>query len=168
VSRLHRFDDSLTVEAKWAPVLDAWFRNSCVVELATRTQQWGSIDRVAHTATGSVLLEYKCDQKAQGTAEEEGTGNLFMETVACTTTGREGWLYMCRADWLVYFATPDIVWMFRPDRLRAAEPAWRRQFPERKAPNLGFDTLGLCVPFRAAADVADYIFLLPHDRPVLT
>jgi len=149
--RLHQFEASKGVEARWAPVLDDWFRQMYVIDDATMEQQWRGIDRIVHAEDGPVTLDYKCDTRARDTKR------LFMETVSNSETGRPGWLLTSEAEWLVYFVVPDDVWMFRFACLRQQLAAWRQTWPEKPARNDRYSTLGLCVPMFVAQHEAEYI-----------
>lgn len=149
---LHRFAESLTIEAQWAPTLDAWFGAAYQLRLATVEEQWRGIDRVAIDDGGRCVgLDYKCDCRCVE------TGNLFIETVSNAQTGRPGWALTSEAMWLVYFVVPDHVLMFLTSQLRAQLPNWAACCLERPAHNEGYDTLGLCVPFDLASRTAEYV-----------
>jgi hypothetical protein len=153
----HRFDHSCSVEARWAPTLDAWLSAAYALRPATSAEQWRGIDRVAIDDDGHpVSLDYKCDERCAQ------TGNVFIEIVSNATTGRPGWALTSEAIWLVYFVTPHSVLMFLLSHLRARLPAWRERFPERPARNEGYDTLGLCVPLRVALGAVEYVAHLDH------
>jgi hypothetical protein len=148
----HRFDDSIAVEARWAPTLDAWVGEAYVIRPATVREQWRGIDRIATGADGlPISLDYKCDERASD------TGNLFIETISNTRSGRPGWALTSQAAWLIYFVTPHTVFMFLMAELRACLPTWRRRFPEREARNEHYVTRGLCVPQAVARPVTEYL-----------
>jgi hypothetical protein len=149
---LHRFAESLTIEAQWAPTLDAWFAAAYDLRRATDDEQWRGIDRVAMDDDGQrVTFDYKCDRRCAD------TGNLFIETISNVHTGRPGWALTCEATWVVYFVIPDRVLMFLTPHLRAQLPSWRACCPERAAHNEGYGTLGLCVPFDLGRRTAEYV-----------
>lgn len=160
---VHRFDRSMDIEARHAPRLDHWLSEHYDLRVATDDEQRAGVDRIATDDFGArTTLDYKCDERAHI------TGNLFIETVSNSRTRRPGWALTSSADWLVYFAVPDLVWMFLMRHIRSAMPTWRRCCHERAAANAGYSTFGLCVPFRLARQRVEYVADLNHgDGPVL-
>ena len=93
---------------------------------------------------GHTSYEVKTDQRAVD------TGNAFIETLSNVGSGRRGWAWTCQADWLLYFATPDLelgtlFWLL-PSMIREQVPVWEREYRVRDAPNEGYVTRGVCVP----------------------
>jgi hypothetical protein len=159
---VHQFAASQGVERRWAPTLDRWLREAYDLREATMDEQWQGIDRVAVTPEGPVGIDYKCDERAAR------TGNLFFELVSNDVTGREGWVFSSRADWLAYFIVPDEVWMFLFRRVRSRLPAWWMRYPLRAALNDGYRTQGVCVPRSMARRTVEYVASLRQgDGPVL-
>lgn len=114
-------------------------------------EQWRGIDRVVTTPAGAVGLDYKCDERAQQ------SGNVFLEMVSNSVTGRLGWMRTSEAEWLVYYVVPDRVLLCRFARLRPLLAAWAARYPVRAAHNVAYDTLGLCVPVAVVAAAADRV-----------
>ena len=160
---VHQFDRSMDIEARHAPRLDRWFSERYTLRVATDDEQRAGIDRIATDDFGErTTLDYKCDERARHTR------NLFIETVSNSRTRRSGWALTSSADWLVYFAVPDQVWMFLMRHIRSAVPTWRHCCHERAAVNAGYSTFGLCVPFWRARQRVEYVADLHHgDGPVL-
>ena len=153
---VHEFNQSQEVEARHAPTLDAWLRESYQIREATEAEQWDGIDRVVMAESGLVTLDYKCDERAHA------TNRLFIETVSNSVTRRPGWIHTSRADWLAYFVVPDHVWMFRFARVRQRLPDWLSAYRERPARNVGYATLGVCVPMAVARQAVEYIASLVY------
>jgi hypothetical protein len=165
---MHQFEKSRAVEAKWAPVLDHALADAYPLERASRDDEWKGNDRFVIDDDGQrVGVEYKFDEVWQRTR------NAFFETVSNSVSGRPGWLVTCAAKWLLYFLTPHEVLVFHMERLREAGRDWQKRYPVRAAQNVGYKTLGLCVPVTVARRTAesvshiqlgDAIILQPRDE----
>jgi len=142
---VHEFRASQAVEREWSPILDRLLERLGEWRPASRREEWAGKDRVLLKSQRSV--EYKIDTKAKH------TGNFFIETTSNDRTKRPGWALTCIADYLWLYVVPDRLIIVRPADLRKALPAWRR-YPLRRAPNRGYDTLGLCVPLREVEAIA--------------
>jgi hypothetical protein len=105
--------------------------------------------------TENVTVEYKTDARAQR------THNAFIETVSVDTANKPGWAYSCTATILAYYVPGDeLVYVFRPSRLRGLLPAWLSKFPVRRAQNDGYTTEGVCVPLAELERRADAVLSL--------
>ena len=170
-SPIHDFQACRAVEDRWSAKLDDWLAESYPMRPATMEEQWRGMDRLVRVALDEdgleVGVDYKCDERAAR------TGNAFIETVSNDVSGRKGWALTTEADWVFYFVVPDRVFGLRADKLRAAIPDWQRRFPTRAARNVGrdgrpFRTLGVCVPLKEVAAVAEWVAHLDQgDGPVL-
>jgi hypothetical protein len=106
-------------------------------------------DRVYSRGDGTTLhIEYKSG------IQTGKTGNIFLETISVDTTGKAGWVYTCRADYLFYACVLNgVILVFVPSRLRAKMPELKQQFREvatGKGQNVGYNTHGLIVPLAYA------------------
>lgn len=105
-------------------------------------------DRRLHRGAESVLIEYKSG------IQTFYTGNVFLETISVDSTGAPGWVYTCRADWIVYAAllNSKLLW-FKPDNLREKIEGLKLRFrtvKTSKGQNSGYDTHGVIVPLAVA------------------
>lgn len=84
------------------------------------------------------------------------TGNIFLETISVDdpTSFREGWVYTCNADWLIYATILDgCLLVFKPSKLRMMIGELKKQFKEvatSKNQNNGYNTHGIIVPLEYA------------------
>ena len=78
------------------------------------------------------------------------TGNVFIETISVDTTGEPGWVFTCRADYIMYAALLNKkILVFIPARLRECVPALSQMFRTVhtcKNQNDGYNTHGIIVP----------------------
>jgi len=92
------------------------------------------------------------------------TGNVFIETISVDTANKSGWLYTCKADWLLYACILDgCVLCFRPDSLRDRLCARMSDFRTTSTShdqNKGYRTHGILVPLREAISIADRVIHL--------
>lgn len=164
---MHDFHASRQVEARWTPVLDAWLGRRYWFQEATMDEQWRGIDRVAIDDHGrQVGIDYKCDEAAAR------TGNIFVETVSNTTTGRRGWAVAGQADWIFYLVAPSKVLVLLARRLRSVLPSWQQRFGFRLAWNRRgsetYATQGVCVLLECAEREAEQVADLDStDEPSL-
>lgn len=103
-------------------------------------------DRIFTKGGKRFYIEYKSG------IQTHYTGNVFIETISVDDPQRfrQGWLYTCQADYLLYAALLDgLILVFVPDKLRTIADGLRAKFPERptgKEQNKGYNTHGLIVP----------------------
>jgi hypothetical protein len=105
-------------------------------------------DRRLHRGNQTTLIEYKSG------IQTFYTGNVFLETISVDSTGAPGWVYTCKADWIVYAAllNSKLLW-FLPDTLRGRIEELKRRFrtvKTGKGQNVGYDTHGVIVPLAVA------------------
>jgi hypothetical protein len=96
-------------------------------------------------------VEYKTDSRTQD------TGNIFVETMSNDTLGRYGWAWTTKADLVMYFAMPDTIYVFKPNKVRDMITTWRGQFGLRKIPNRGYKSHGIPVPEGEFAQVCEAV-----------
>ncbi|HMM41915.1 MAG TPA: hypothetical protein PKA95_08445 [Thermomicrobiales bacterium] len=123
-------------------VLDAFFGARYNILPATAADERRGIDRYFTDVTGRQLtVQYKTDTTAAT------TGNVFVEVVSVDTHGKPGWVFSCRADWLVYYVPGwRTAFAVIPDNLRAALPKWYETCTLRPVRNKSYHTIGLLVP----------------------
>jgi len=84
------------------------------------------------------------------------TGNVFLETVSVDTPCKPGWVYTCRADYLLGAALLNHkILVFRPGKLRAEIANLKSKFlekPTRKKQNETYNTHGVIVPLYYAEE----------------
>lgn len=96
------------------------------------------------------------------------TGNVFLETVSVDTQNKPGWVYTCKADYILYAALLNRkILVFVPDRLRAQIEALKEKFSVVKTgknQNKGYDTHGVIIPLSyAESHVAAKVIRLEGD-----
>ena len=78
------------------------------------------------------------------------TGNIFLETISVDATNAPGWVYTCRADYIMYATLLNKkILVFVPDHLRQAIDYLSQHFKTVKtshAQNDGYNTHGIIVP----------------------
>lgn len=78
------------------------------------------------------------------------TGNIFLETVSVDSAGKEGWVYTCKADYILYGALLNHkILVFLPEQLRFVIDDLKLKFREvrtGKNQNNGYNTHGVIVP----------------------
>jgi len=161
----HDIGRTKAVERTWAAVLDAWLAPRYHLREATLSEQRQGVDRVAwlrhRPDPPEVRLEYKCDTVAVK------TGNAFVETTSNVADERAGWLYSCKADWILYFVVPTLVLRLDPNRLRELAPGWIATCQTRRVytPDPGYHTEGLLVPLRLLKVEAAAVYRRAEARP---
>lgn len=150
---VYDFDKQLARGDKGEAFLDAFFSRHYHITRATRAQQREGIDRFfVSKETGSRMsVEYKTDTTAAR------THNAFVETVSVDTTGRPGWAYASKAEYLIYYIPGDeLIYVMPFAVLRKQLPRWVQEHKPKAIPNRGYKTHGICVPldeFERYADV---------------
>lgn len=118
---------------------------------SSKAEQFRGIDYHVHDpSTGRrFTIEIKTDEVAQH------TDNIFVETVSNDTTGRKGWAYTCKADFLLYWVKGiDVVYVVQPRKLLTRLDEWKK-YRQAGAQNRGYRTLGRLVPMREFEALAD-------------
>lgn len=94
------------------------------------------------------------------------TGNVFLETVSVDSKGKPGWLYTCKAHYLLYATLLNgFILLFIPKLLREQVGQLKKRYPEKptsKGQNKGYNTHGLVVPLGDATKLASKI--IPLDK----
>ncbi len=132
-------------------ILDVWFSY----------QKWDITPTTAHeervlclgdrrfSRNGETLLvEYKADLKTIL------TGNIFLETVSVDTANKQGWVYSCKAHYILYACLfNNKILVFRPQRLRDNIENLKAKFPTKGTNrNANYTTSGVIVPLKYAID----------------
>jgi len=117
-------------------------------------------DRYIAKANRSYFIEYKSG------IQTHYTGNVFIETISVDTDGKPGWLYTCKADFLLYACILDgCILVFKPDDLRSKAPMLVKRYPTRptsNGQNVGYKTHGLLVPLADARSFAYRVWTVPN------
>lgn len=84
------------------------------------------------------------------------SGNIFLETVSVDATNRPGWVYSCKADYILYAALLNKkILVFLPDKLRGQMEMLKARFREvatKHHQNDGYNTHGVIVPLKYAEE----------------
>lgn len=148
---LSQFKRGKDVEA-W---LDRYYESKGYkIRQTTRHEERGLClgDRQFTYGERTIFIEYKSG------IQTFYTGNLFLETISVDdpVQFRQGWIYTCRADYIVYATLLNgCLLVFEPPTLRSRVEELKRLFPERptsNGQNDGYNTHGLLVPFEWARD----------------
>lgn len=111
-------------------------------------------DRQFNTGSETFYVEYKSG------IQTFYTGNIFLETVSVDTENKPGWVYTCKANYIMYAALLNKqILVFLPDALRAAIEDLKRKFrevPTSKGQNATYKTWGVIVPMAYARDELAY------------
>lgn len=82
------------------------------------------------------------------------TGNVFLETISVDTHQKQGWVFTCQADYLMYATLLNHkILVMRPEILRANIQRLKLHFPTvktGKGQNDGYNTHGVIVPLSYA------------------
>lgn len=109
-------------------------------------------DRRIEKADRSLWVEYKSG------VQTFYTGNVFLETVSVDTASKPGWLYTCKADYLLYACVLNgCILVFKPEHLRSILSELKGKYPEKSTnhgQNDGYRTHGLCIPLDQAKQYA--------------
>lgn len=86
------------------------------------------------------------------------TGNVFLETISVDSANKRGWVYTCKADYLLYATLLNRkILIFLPERLRYEIDGLQARFRTVKTgknQNSGYDTHGVIVPLAHAETLA--------------
>lgn len=142
---VHEFDNKLKEGEEGEAFLDDYFRERGYdIRPASDAEQRQGIDRWMKRAAPDSKwfpVEYKTDAVASR------TGNAFVETVSVDTSGKRGWAYTSRSDWLIYYVPgDDIIYIIDFVALRLELPRWEHSYITRPAQNNGYRTYGVLVP----------------------
>ena len=88
------------------------------------------------------------------------TGNVFLETISVDTANKPGWVYTCRAEYLMYACLLNRkILVFKPDELRARIDELKKKFKTvatSNGQNQGYKTWGVIVPLEYAENELAY------------
>lgn len=154
------FSECLDLGQQGEQVLDSYFSKYYVIRPAFKGQQKKGIDRIfIHKKTEKeFFVEYKTDTLAGR------TGNAFLELAKHLEPYRQGWVYTCQADFLVYYL-PDrrTVYIVQPEWLRRSVDTWLAKYPLRTVNSRGryqnYQTQGVLVPLAELAEIGQVICL---------
>lgn len=164
ITRLSQFKRGKDVEA----FLDGYFRarGYRVRQTTAREERVLCLGDREITKNGQTFfMEYKSG------IQTHYTRNIFLETISVDDPAhfRQGWIYTCRADAIVYATLLDgCLLIFDPTWLRERMPILKAMFPEiatSHRQNKGYNTHGLLVPFGWAKDnLASKVIQLPSKE----
>lgn len=152
-SAIYSFKGQLAIGLAGEAILDRYFSEDYFIKNAEAFEQKLDIDRCfCHKTSGRVLkIKYKTDYQAHK------TGNAFVETISFSMASqqKQGWVYTCQADWLVYYCYHlGKAYVIEPKYLKEIVKTWALVYSERRVLNEGWITSGIPVPlckFRLAA-----------------
>lgn len=144
-----------------ADFLDAYYRERGWVITPTTPHEERTLclgDRHYRQGDTHWLVEYKSG------LQTFQTGNVFLETVSVDSVGKAGWVYTCKADYIMYGCLlNDKILIFLPERLRFEIDGLKAKYPTKKTgkqQNNGYDTHGVIVPLAAAEQLAAKVIRL--------
>lgn len=116
-------------------------------------------DRIFTKSGNSFFVEYKSG------IQTYYTGNVFLETISVDSLEIPGWVYTCKADWILYATLLNgKILVFKPDVLRQKIEELKKKFrvvKTSKGQNQGYDTHGVIVPLSyAEAHLAEKVITL--------
>lgn len=155
-------------------MLDTFFRDHgyTVEELTQREERVLHLGDRRMTRSGkATLIEYKSGIQTMA------TGNVFLETISVDRDRTPGWVYTCRADFIVYAVPHDddlAIWrllFFKPERLRERIEVLKASYGVRKTgkgQNATYNTHGVAVPVAVAekdlaSKIVEFIGSLPEN-----
>lgn len=139
----YQFEGQLKRGQDGEAVLDRHYGRWFEIKPATDAEQREGVDRhYTDKESGEhFAIEYKTDWTAGW------SNNAFVETVSVDTTGKQGWAYTSKADWLIYYIPPlGLAYMFRMAVIRAWVDDWKAKYRTQRIPNKGYQTHGVIVP----------------------
>ncbi len=155
-TQLPQFKQGMNVE-KW---LDNYFSSlGFSIQKTTPQQERREClgDRV-FSKNGTVqFIEYKSG------IQTYYTGNVFFETISVDTQGKPGWVYTCKASWVIYAALlNEVILFFDPIYIRSIIEMLKTKFKEvhTHTQNATYKTWGVIVPLDYAKKLATKIINL--------
>lgn len=116
-SKVHDGSHSNAIGLKGEQILDAYFSKFYTIEEVTMNEQFQGIDRFFHKGDIKLAFEYKCDTYT--------SGNVFVETLSNIESGRLGWAFTSKADYIVYFfLNYDFFLLVKPADVKNALKDW--------------------------------------------
>lgn len=139
----YQFEGQLKRGQDGESVLDRHYGRWFEIAPATDTEQREGIDR--HYTDRKSGMHHAVEYKTDWTAG--WSNNAFVETISVDTTGKRGWAYTSKAEWLIYYIPPlGIAYMFKFAVIRAIVDNWKAKYETRAIPNKGYKTHGIIVP----------------------
>lgn len=138
----YQFDEQLQKGEEYERQIDALFAPGWIITPATPDEQRRGIDRhFTSRETGwQCTVEYKGDNRARD------TDNAFIEITSVDTRDKPGWAYTSEATYLFYYLPGFILYAITLRKLRRRLPEWIEKYPQGKAWNNGYRTIGVLVP----------------------
>ena len=153
----HRFDLSRQFDFAAYLRADAAERGLHLVQATIEEdRRFGIDDWLQLPDEGVISVDWKTDHRCAT------TGNLAIEIISNTTSGKLGWVFTSQADYIVYLlpASGRLLW-FKTAALRAAVIDWQSLYPARGAHNDNrndrflYTTWNLTVPLEEVAKLAE-------------
>ena len=157
VSKSHRFQDSRQSDFATYLRADAQARGIHLVQATIEEdRQFGIDDWLQLPTEGVVSVDWKTDHRSAL------TGNLAVEVIANSSSGKLGWVFTSQANYIVYLlpTLSRLLW-FKTAVLRAAVIEWLPIYPTKAAHNDNrhdrflYTTWNLTVPLEEASRLAD-------------
>lgn len=124
-------------------------------ELGAYFSQWYD---VTHVDSKKKDFEFTRDGKTTSAKlivdEKAGdTSRLFIEVWSVYELGRYGWAWTTDADLLLYFASPDTIYIAKPIDVRQEIPYWMGVFGTVSVKRKGFHRVGIPVSEEVFRDI---------------
>lgn len=143
----HDWDTRFDEGARGAAHLDKFLRSAGYkIRVATQQEEARGIDRFFTKSSGEKFsVDYKTDSRAFTTK------NAFIETISVDRPPPKlalGWAIKSLADYIYYYVPPlNEVCIVKTAEIRLQLPKWLASYSIKAAPNKGYKTLGVVVPY---------------------
>ncbi len=150
---MYQFKEQLSKGEASEHKLDTIFATDYDITPVGMDLQRKGIDRIFNRKDNGAI--YKVEYKTDWTAQR--THNVFIETISVDKNRKPGWAHSSQADVLIYYIPGDeLIYIICFSSLRAKLHIWKN-FPEKKIPNNGYNTIGLLVPLSEFEKIAQQV-----------
>jgi hypothetical protein len=121
-------------------ILDTIFSKWYKIFTVSLEEDIDGIDRVFFANNDRKTVQYKTDFLSSK------TGNAYIELLSRSDLLTPGWIYTAKAEWLIYFVYPTIIYCIDLQKMRRLLPIWETKYRKVKVQNTKFWGEGLIVP----------------------
>ncbi|MDF0554898.1 hypothetical protein [Kamptonema sp. UHCC 0994] len=115
---------------------------------ASAEEDYIGIDRIFFAGSNKKTVQYKTDFLSYK------TGNAYIELLSRSDLLTPGWIYTAKAEWLIYFVYPKIIYCLSLKKMRDILSIWKSKYRTVKVKNTKYFGEGLIVPLQELRAIA--------------
>ena len=145
---MYKFKEQLKLGQAGELILDTIFSKWYKIFTVSLEEDIDGIDRVFFESNNRKTVQYKTDFLSFK------TGNAYIELLSRSDLLTPGWVYTAKAEWLIYFVYPAIIYCIDLQKIREILPVWKTKYRIAKVQNTKIFGEGLIVPLSELKAIA--------------